>query len=101
MKDADRVTLAVIIELDPSAVEPFDRYERRVLALLTRHGGRLERRLRTADARTEVHVLSFDSRAGHAGYLDDPERAALRPLLAGLDVAQRVLEVRDVAQNSS
>lgn len=101
MADPDPVTLAVIVDLGPGAVEAFQRYERRVLPMLARHGGRLQRRLRTADGRTEVHVLSFGTRAGYAGFLADPRRAALRPLLAGADVAQRVLEVRDVGQNSS
>jgi len=50
----------------------------------------------TVDGRTEVHVLSFDTRAGYDAYLADPDRAALRPLLAGLDIQQRVLPVTDV-----
>ena len=95
-----RHTLVVIAELAASAVEPFAAYERRVLPLLDRHGGRLERRLRTADGRTEVHVLSFASRGGVQAYRADPERVALGPLLDGLELSQRVLEVHDVDQNS-
>jgi hypothetical protein len=71
------------------------------LPLLGRHGGRLERRLRTADARTEIHLLSFPSRTGYESYLADPDRAVLRPLLDGVDVHQRVLEVHDVPEGSS
>ena len=89
------VTLAVLVELDDAAVAPFDAYERQVLPLLGRHGGTLDRRLRTADGRSEVHLVSFASRAGYDAYLADPDRAALRPLLDGLDVRQRVLEVTD------
>lgn len=95
---AARFTLVMIAELGASAVEPFDAYEGRVLPLLDRHGGRLERRLRTADGRTEVHVLSFASRADFDTYRADPDRAALQPLLADLDIRQRVLEVHDVAE---
>jgi hypothetical protein len=104
---ADRLTLVMIAELDAAAMHPFDVYERRVLPLLARHGGRLERRLRTADGRTEVHVLSFASRAGFDAYRADPHRAALQPLLHGLPLRQRVLEMSDVdeqcdeTQNSS
>ena len=90
------VTLAVLVELDDTAVQPFDAYERQVLPLLGRHGGILERRLRTPDRRTEVHVVSFASRAGYDAYLADLDRAALRPLLDGLNVRQRLLEVTDV-----
>lgn len=95
---AARFTVVMIAELGAAAVEPFDSYERRVLPLLDRHGGRLERRLRTADGRTEVHLLSFPSRAGYDAYRADPERAALHPMLTGLDLEQRVLEVRDVGE---
>ena len=93
-----RFTVVMIAELGAAAVEPFDAYERQVLPLLERHGGRLERRLRTADGRTEVHLLSFPSRAGYDAYRADPDRAVLRPLLAGLDLSQRVLEVQDVGE---
>jgi hypothetical protein len=92
----DRWTVVMIAELAAAAIEPFDDYERRVLPLLNRHGGRLERRLRTADARTEVHLLSFRTRADYDSYLADPARTALRPLLAALDLRQRILEVHDV-----
>ena len=88
--------MVVIAELAASAVPAFDAYERRVLPLLARHDGRLERRLRTADARTELHVVSFADREGYLAYLADPDRQALRPLLAGVEVTQRVLEVDDV-----
>jgi hypothetical protein len=94
--DSTRFTVVMIAELGAAAVEPFDAYERQVLPLLDRHGGRLERRLRTADGRTEVHLLSFPSRTGYDAYHADPDRAALRPLLAGLDLSQRVLEVQDL-----
>ena len=67
-----------------------------MLPLLARHGGRLERRLRTADGRTEVHLLSFASRAGFDAFRADPDRAALQPLLDGLPLRQRVLEMHDV-----
>jgi enamine deaminase RidA (YjgF/YER057c/UK114 family) len=87
--------LAVVVDLAEDAVAPFDAYERRVLPLLDRHGGRLDRRLRTADGRTEVHLVSFADRAGHDAYLADPDRAAAGHLLDGLDVRRRLLEVTD------
>jgi len=91
----ERLTLALIVDLEPGAVEPFDAYERRVLPLLARHGGRLDRRLRTADGRTEIHLLSFADRAGYDAYLADPDRAAAGHLLDGLDLQRRLLEVTD------
>jgi hypothetical protein len=64
--------------------------------LLARHGGRLERRLRTIDGLTEVHALSFASQASYDGYVSDPERQAHRMLLDAVPVQQRLLEVADV-----
>jgi hypothetical protein len=90
------LVLALVVDLAADAVGAFDTYERRVLPLLARHGGRLDRRLRTADGRTEVHLLSFADRAGYDAYLADPDRAGLGSLLEGLDVRRRLLEVADV-----
>lgn len=90
------LTLALVVDLGAEAVEAFDAYENRVLPLLARHGGALERRLRTADGRTEIHLLSFASRAGYEAYLADPDRAALGHLLDGLDVRRQLWDVTDV-----
>jgi hypothetical protein len=89
------ITLALVVDLATDAVEPFEAYERRVLPLLERHGGRLDRRLRTADGRTEIHLLSFADRAGYDAYLADPDRAAAERLLDGRDVQRRLWEVTD------
>ena len=90
------LTLVMIADVGAEAVDAFQDYERKVLPLLPRHGGRLERRLRTGDGMSEVHVISFDSRAGYQAYLADPERARHRALLEAAEVAQRLLEVTDV-----
>ncbi len=92
---APRLTLALVVDLADDAVAPFDAYERRVLPLLARHGGRLDRRLRSGDGRTEVHLLSFADRVGYAAYLADPDRTAAGHLLDGLDVRRRLVEVTD------
>jgi enamine deaminase RidA (YjgF/YER057c/UK114 family) len=89
-------TVAVVVDLGADAVAPFDAYERRVLPLLARHGGAVDRRLRTADGRTEVHVLAFADRTGFDAYVADPDRAAHGRLLDGADVRRRLLEVDDV-----
>jgi enamine deaminase RidA (YjgF/YER057c/UK114 family) len=93
---APRLTLALVVDLAADAVGPFDAYERRVLPLLTRHGGRLDRRLRTDDGRTEIHLVTFADRAGYEAYLADPDRDAAGRLLDGLAVRRRLLEVTDI-----
>ena len=87
---------AARLPTEPPAVEPFAAYERRVLPLLARHGGRLDRRLRTADGHTEVHVLSFADRSGYDAYVAEPDRAAASRVLDGLDIDRLLLEVTDV-----
>jgi hypothetical protein len=87
----------MLADVPAEGVAAFQAYESHVLPLLDRHDGRLERRLRSADARTEVHVVSFGSRAGYESYLADPERAARRGQLTELDLRQRIVEVDDVS----
>jgi uncharacterized protein (DUF1330 family) len=91
-----RLTIVMVADIPSGAQEGFQEYESAVLPLLPRHGGRLERRLRTGDALTEVHIVSFKSQEGLESYLADEERQAHMGLLDGLDVAQRVLLVEDV-----
>jgi hypothetical protein len=91
-----RLTLVVLADIAGEGVGAFQRYEAAVLPLLERHGGRLERRLRTADGQAEVHVISFGTRAGYDAYIADPERLRHRTLLDGVPLTQRVLEVTDV-----
>ncbi|MDZ5441800.1 GNAT family N-acetyltransferase [Micromonospora sp. 4G57] len=93
---AAAVRLVALVEFGTDAVEAGQRYEDTVLALLGRHDGRLERRLRTGDGRSEVHVIRFATRAGYGSFLADPERAALRAVLGDAAPVTRVLEVRDV-----
>ncbi len=91
-----RLTVVLIADVPPEAAVAFRDYEDQVLPLLSRHQGRLERRLRSREGTSEVHVVSFESRAHYDSYISDPERTALRQLLAGVAVEQRVLEVVDV-----
>ena len=70
-------------EISSGAEAGFQAYEAAVLPLLPRHGGLLERRLRTDDALVEIHPA-------------DEERQSHKGLLEGLGVTQRVLRVNDV-----
>lgn len=96
MSGAARLTLVVLVDVPPEGVDAFRRYEAAVLPLLERHDGRLERRLRTADGLSEVHVLSFGSRAAYESFAADPARAAHRAALEGVELRTRLLEVSDV-----
>jgi hypothetical protein len=90
------VLLVAIVEMAPGQAAAGQRYEDAVLALLDRHGGSVQRRLRGTDSTTEVHVIRFASRAGYESFLVDPARLDQRSRLAGAVPTTRVLEVRDV-----
>lgn len=90
------LTFVMVADVPVDAVSAFQRYESLVLPLLARHGGRLERRLRTGDALNEIHVVSFESQSGYESYMADPERRSHRSLLDGVEVVQRLFQVQDV-----
>ncbi|MEH1026778.1 hypothetical protein ACWD6L_26915 [Micromonospora profundi] len=90
------LTLVAIVEFPTGAESDGQRYEDDVLALLGRHGGELERRLRSTAGRSEVHVIRFADRAGYESFLVDPQRAALRTALGEAAPTTRVIEVHEV-----
>ena len=87
--------LVAVVEMAPGEAEAGRRYEDEVLALLTRHGGSLERRMRGTDAATEVQVIRFAARAGYDSFMADPDRVALRERLGAAAPTTRVIEVRE------
>ena len=83
--------------MQEGAVADGQGYEDGVLRLLARHGGRLERRLRSIDGVTAVQLIRFVSTAGLDAFMADPDRLARRAAIGGGAPIARVLEVRDVA----
>ncbi|MEV4620097.1 GNAT family N-acetyltransferase [Asanoa sp. NPDC049573] len=88
--------LVAVVEMAAGHPEEGRRYEDAVLALLGRHNGVLERRTRTADGATEVHLIRFASRSGYESFMVDPDRLALRTSIGAAAPATRVIEVADV-----
>jgi hypothetical protein len=88
--------LVAIVEMVPGQVEAGRRYEDAVLELLGRHGGVLERRIRSTDGTVEVHLIRFPDRAGYESLIADPARAAHRLQAGDAAPTTRVIEVRDV-----
>ena len=89
------VTYVLVARIPAAGVAAFAHYEAAVLPLLAEHGGRLERRLRTAAGDVEVHVLVFDSADAFAAYRADPRRAVHAPLLAASGAELELLEMTD------
>jgi hypothetical protein len=90
------LTLLMIARIPADGIAGFQDYEARVLPLLAVHGGRLERRLRSADAATEAHLVHFPGRAAFDAFRADPRRAEAAPLLAASRASIEVLELADV-----
>ena len=88
--------LVQIVRIPPEGVAGFQLYESRVLPLLPTYGGRLERRLRSADGTFELHVISFRSRDALDRYRADPERQAQLPLLTASGAKTELVEVAEV-----
>ena len=74
--DESGLVVVATFDLPSDGVEALRAYEDAVLPRLGEHGGRLERRLRTASGTYEVHVLRFRDTAALAAYRGDPVRAA-------------------------
>jgi len=66
------------------------------LGLLDQHGGSVERRMRSMDSATEVHIIRFGSRAGYESFMADPDRLSYRDRIGDAAPTTRVLEVRDL-----
>ncbi len=100
MTDEADLLLAVVVEMREGAVADGQSYEDGVLGLLARHGGDLQRRLRSVDGATEVQIIRFASSAGLDGFMSDPDRLALRAAVGDAVPVARVVEVRDVVATS-
>ena len=87
--------LCATFRIPADGLDSFRAYEVAVLPLLADHGGVLERRLRTADGLTEVHVIRFGSQAGFDAFRADRRRTAHAPLLERSGAAAEILAVKE------
>lgn len=89
--------IVAVVTMSDDDIEGGQQYENLVLGLLPQFGGRVERRLRTPDGRTEVQVLWFPSAAEMAAVIDHPDRLAARDRLGANVPATVVHEVTEVS----
>jgi hypothetical protein len=88
--------LVAVVDMAPGHAMAGIQYEDTVLGLLPRYGGSIERRMRTADSATEVHVIRFRSRSGYESFMVDPDRLGLRDRIGHAAPTTRVLEVSEL-----
>lgn len=80
-----RLTLVVLLFVDPEHVDDFEEFERRAATIMARYGGRIERRmvLETDEGSPrphEIHVVTFPDEEAFDGYGADPETRAMAAL---------------------
>lgn len=88
--------IVMVARIPSAGVATFQLFERGVLPLMSDHGGRLERRLRSTGGRAEIHIVRFSSRAGFDAYRADPRRVDHLRLLEESGANQEVFEAEDV-----
>ena len=90
------VTFALIARIPAEGIADFRAYEDAVLPLLPEFNGRLERRLRSHDGMTEMHIVSFASDADFQSYRNDSRRAAQARLLERSSAKLELLPMANV-----
>jgi hypothetical protein len=90
------ILFAMIARIPVEGIAAFQAYEAEVLPLLAEHGGVLQRRLRSADAAAEVHLVWFPSDQAFEGYQADPRRSLHAPLMQTSGAAIELLRLSDV-----
>jgi hypothetical protein len=88
--------LTAIVRIPKEGIASFLAYEDQVIPLQAEHGATLERRVRTADGTTEVHLIRFPSQTALDAFMDDPRRLGHRPLFDASGAAMEALVVQDV-----
>jgi hypothetical protein len=89
--------IVAVVHMSEADVAGGREYEDLVLGLLPAHGGRVERRLRTPDSRTEVQELWFPSREALDAVMNHPDRRSARARLGEAAPTTDVYEVEVVA----
>ena len=87
----------VTIDLRNADVTAFETYETTALGQLSKHGGRLERRMRTLDGAQEIQILRFPDEQAYGRFRDDPVRVAARPIWDASGATLSVVLVDDFA----
>ncbi len=89
--------MVVILDLSQADIVRFDACEAKMITLLERHNGQLQRRIRALDGQTEAHILHFATEPDLHAYLADPYRVALRSDWLATGAVSRMFEGADLS----
>ncbi len=96
-RDGDPLTFVLIARIPAEGIDDFRAYEDAVLPLLPEFNGCLERRLRSPDGSTELHIVSFASEADFQNYRSDPRRVMQARLLERSSAKLELLAMANVS----
>jgi len=94
------VIYVLIARIPVADVPSFRAYEEVVLPLLPEHGGRLDRRMQSADGTLEVHLLEFETEDALATFRADARRVAATRLLGSAQPELELVRMVDVTPNA-
>jgi hypothetical protein len=94
-------TIVMVARTHPDDFERFTDLEDRFAELFADHGLVLRHRFRDAHACSEVHVIDALDPDSVSGYFADPRRVALQGEFEALRIDQTVLDVDDIADEST
>ncbi len=82
-----KLTLVVLLYVDPDRREEFERFEAAASRIMSRHGGAIERRIGFPSGSdpsqpNELHLVTFPDAAAFERYRHDPDIQALAGLRA-------------------
>jgi hypothetical protein len=89
----------VAIDLSNADLDLFTIYEDKVLALLPKHGGQLEMRVRAIDGRSETHLIYFPDVQAFESFRSDPVRLAASSEWDRAGARSVVTEVQAIGSN--
>ena len=90
------ITYAMVARIPAAGVDAFQRYEAEMLPILAEYGAVVERRLRSGDGCTEVHLIRFPAASAFVAYRDDARRGAQRELLDASGAEIELHELHDM-----
>jgi hypothetical protein len=87
--DASEITLVVLLWIDPDRKGGFERFEESAASIMSRYGGRIERRISfpsrdDSSQPDELHLVIFPDRESFDRYRRDPDLQALAGLRAAV-----------------
>ena len=98
---SDEPILLVSVWLREGDVIAFESFEQKIAAIQAKHGGRIERAIRSSGGQTgeqpfETHIVRFPDAASLTAYRNDPDMRSLAGEREEIILRTAIIEGRDV-----